>query len=195
MKKSERILNLNKIILASQSPRRKELMELLELDFIVAKSDVDEIFDETLEVHEMAMDLASQKARDVAKFFSDSIVIGFDTIVVYQKHVLGKPKDYEDAKYMLKMLSGTKHQVITGVAIYYRGSVEQFYASTDVVFHEITNDEIDKYIKSNEHLDKAGAYGIQGKAAKFVKEIYGDFYNVMGLPVSSLYQTLKKYEK
>jgi septum formation protein len=186
---------LNKIILASQSPRRKELLELLDLDFIVAKSEVDEILDETLKVHEMAMDLATQKAKDVAKFFNDSIVLGFDTIVVYQEHILGKPKNHEDAREMLKLLSGNKHQVITGASIYYHGDVEEFYASTDVVFYDITNEEIEAYIKSNEHLDKAGAYGIQGKAAKFVKEIDGDFYNVMGLPVSLLYQALKKYEK
>ena len=186
---------MNKIILASQSPRRKELMKLLELDFIVTKSDIEEIFDKSLEAHEMAMDLASQKAKDVAKFFDDSIVLGFDTIVVYQDNILGKPKDNEDAKYMLKMLSGKKHQVITGVAINYHSKEETFYASTDVVFRDISDDEIDLYIRSNEHLDKAGSYGIQGKAAKFVKEIYGDFYNVMGLPVSALYQALKKYQE
>lgn len=181
--------------MASQSPRRKELMELLELDFIVAKSDVEEVFNRDLEVHDMAMDLALQKAKDVAKFFDDSLVLGFDTIVVYQEHVLGKPKDDEDAKEMLKLLSGNKHQVITGVAMSYQDKEETFYVSTDVVFRDIDDLELETYIKFKEHLDKAGAYAIQGKAAKFVKEIYGDFYNVMGLPVSALYQALKKYEK
>ncbi len=186
---------MNKIVLASQSPRRKELMALLEHDFIVAKSDVEEIFDHHLEVHDMAMDLALQKAKDVAKDYENSLVLGFDTIVVYQEYVLGKPKDDQDAKEMLKLLSGNKHQVITGVAIIHNSQKEIFYATTDVVFRDIDDDEIDTYIRFKEHLDKAGAYAIQGKAAKFVKEISGDFYNVMGLPVSMLYQALKKYEK
>lgn len=186
---------MNKIVLASQSPRRKQLMELLDYDFIVAKSDIEEVFDYSLTVQEIAMDLALQKAKDVAKFFQDSIVLGFDTIVVQEDHVLGKPKDDEDAKRMLTMLSGNTHQVITGVAICYKDEEEVFYASTNVVFQSLENQEIMDYIKAKEHIDKAGAYGIQGEAAKFVREIQGDFYNVMGLPVSMLYEKLKKYKR
>lgn len=185
---------MNKIVLASQSPRRKELMQLLDYDFVVAKSDVEEIFDYSLAVEEMAMDLALQKAKDVSKFFPDAMVLGFDTIVVYKENVLGKPKDDIEAEKMLSMLSGTTHKVITGVAIVFEEKEETFYASTDVVFEKLERKEIMDYIKSKEHVDKAGAYGIQGKAAKFVREIAGDFYNVMGLPVSMLYERLKKYE-
>jgi len=194
MRRLERTLNLNKIVLASQSPRRKELMQLLDYDFIVAKSDVEEVFDYSLEVEEMAMDLALQKAKDVAKFFPDAIVLGFDTIVVYKDKVLGKPKDDIEAEEMLTMLSGSTHKVITGVAIIFDGKEEVFYTSTDVVFEKLERKEVMDYIKSKEHVDKAGAYGIQGKAAKFVREIAGDFYNVMGLPVSMLYERLKKYQ-
>jgi len=185
---------LNKIVLASQSPRRKELMQLLDYDFIVAKSDVEEVFDYSLEVEEMAMDLALQKAKDVAKFFPDAIVLGFDTIVVYKDKVLGKPKDDLEAEEMLTMLSGATHRVITGVAFIFDEKEEVFYSSTDVVFEKLERKEVMDYIKSKEHVDKAGAYGIQGKAAKFVREIAGDFYNVMGLPVSMLYERLKKYQ-
>lgn len=174
-------------ILASQSPRRKELLALLGIDFKVVSSDLEEIIDPKLQDYEIVMDLAKQKAEDIAKNYSNDIVLGFDTIVVKDHHILGKPKNSDDAYRMLKLLSNTKHQVLTGVAIVYNGDTHLFYSETHVYFKDLSHQEIFDYIKSKEPNDKAGAYGIQGLGSKFVTKIDGDFYTVMGLPVHKLY--------
>lgn len=179
------------IILASASPRRQELLKLLDLDFEVIPSKVDEVIDSTMSDGDIVMDLAKQKAQDVAAIYPKKIVLGFDTIVVKDHHILGKPKDDIDAKKMLRVLSNSIHQVLTGVAIYKGGKITTFYETTDVYFKQLTDNEIISYLDTKEPYDKAGAYGIQGKGAKFVTKIVGDYYTVMGVPLHKLYIQLQ----
>ena len=182
-----------KLILASKSPRRKELLELMGYEFIVYASDIDEQIDPNDSPYEVAMQISLNKAQPILNRFKDSIIIGADTIVYCDGQYLEKPKNAEDAQRMLNLLSGKTHQVITGVTILSNCSEESFYSATDVTFYELTSEEIKNYINSGEPYDKAGGYGIQGAAAKFVKHINGDFFTVVGLPVAQLYQRLKKY--
>ena len=182
---------MNKIILASNSPRRKELMNLLNFEYEVIVSQVDEIIDKTLTESELVMDLAYQKAVDIFRTHKDDIVLGFDTLVYIEDHILGKPKTKDEAKDMLLLLSGQTHTVITGCAIITKGFSKSFYEKTRVTFYALTAKEIDDYINSSEPFDKAGAYAVQGLGAKFIRSIQGDFYTVMGLPVSRLYHELR----
>lgn len=179
------------IILASQSPRRKELLKLLGLEFEIHVSNIDETINTELSIQDMVMDLAYQKAKKVFNQFPDDVVIGSDTIVVNNNNILGKPKSRDDAFNMLKELSGKVHSVITAVSILTPKHDKIFYNETKVTFYKLSDKEIYKYIDTNEPMDKAGAYGIQGHAAKFVKSIEGDYYTVMGLPIGMLYQNLK----
>lgn len=180
------------LILASSSPRRKELLTNLGITFDVSASTIEEIIDPSHTPEEVVVSLAAQKAHDVAKNYPDSIVVGADTIVVKDQRILGKPKDEEDAFQMLSTLSGTTHHVLTGVALVKAGVVTSFYVDTEVTFWPLTHEEIEQYIQSKEPLDKAGSYGIQGLGAVFVKEIKGDYFSVVGLPVSTLIRELKK---
>ncbi len=180
------------LILASQSPRRKQLLELLDISFDIVPSTIEEVIDTSKNDEDIAMDLALQKALDVAKDYPDHQVLGCDTIVVKDHHILGKPKDDNDARKMLRLLSGTVHQVITGCAMVKGEEVITFYESTDVYFKDLTDDEIETYIKTEEPFDKAGAYGIQGYGARYIEKIDGDYYTVMGLPVHQLYMKLEK---
>ena len=183
------------IILASASPRRKEILSLLEIPFKIMVSDADETVEATLPPYFIAESLSLKKAAAVAKNVSShALVIGADTIVVLGNKILGKPKDHCDAANMLKSLSGKWHSVISGVTVLdnkYAKS-ESFYVETKVKFSEMSDEEIDDYIKTNEPMDKAGAYGIQGIGSKFVEEIEGDYFNVVGLPLQKLYTVLKK---
>lgn len=178
------------LILASQSPRRKEILEMIGITFSIEVANVDETMnldnDLTIEIQK----LAYKKAKAIADKQSNSVVVGADTIVVIDNEVLGKPINEEDAYKMLQQLSGRMHQVITGVCVLNQGVSTTFFNSSDVVFNEMTDEEIWKYIKSKEPMDKAGAYGIQGIGGCFIKEIKGDFYSIMGLPLSSLYKIL-----
>ena len=182
------------IILASQSPRRKELLELAGIEHRVVVSAVDEVMDADLDVAGQVQDLAIQKACAVADLFESETVIGADTIVVCDGKILGKPKNEEDAFNTLKNLSGRKHQVMTGVSIINKEKelLTSFVNITDVEFYYVTDEWILNYIKSGEPMDKAGSYGIQGCFAAYVDGIDGDYYNVVGLPVSYLYQQLKE---
>lgn len=172
------------IILASGSPRRKEILDLAELDFGVMPSNAEEITTKTAP-HEVVMELALIKAKDIyEKTDKQSMVVGADTLVAYQGQILGKPADKEDAKRMLFMLSGQTHEVYTGVCVIEDGEAKTFYEETKVTFYEISEDEIDHYIETGEPMDKAGSYGIQGKAAVFIKGIEGDYYNVVGFPIA-----------
>ena len=183
------------IILASQSPRRKELLSLLDIPFKIMVSDADETVDAGLPPHFIAESLSLKKAAAVAKNVeTPAIIIGADTIVLSEDEILGKPKDEDDAKNMLSALSGKWHKVISGVAIFRTTDAksESFYVETNVKFSNLSEREISDYIKTNEPMDKAGAYGIQGKGAKFIEKIEGDYFNVVGLPLSKLYQVLKK---
>lgn len=181
-----------RIILASQSPRRKQLLSLLDIDFEIIPSDVEEVVDFELEMADIVIDLAKQKALDVASSHRDDLVLGFDTIVVKDHHILGKPIDDEDARKMLQRLSNTVHQVYTGCAIVEAGNIETFYEVTDVYFKALSDVEITQYIKTNEPFDKAGAYAIQGYAARYIKKINGDYYTVMGMPLHKLYCYFQK---
>lgn len=183
------------IILASASPRRKEILSLLDLPFKTMVSDADETAGPSLPAYFIAESLSLKKAAAVAKNLTNhSLIIGADTIVVLNDNILGKPKDDTDAFNMLKSLSGNWHSVISGVTVLDNKSAksESFYVETKVKFAEITDEEIKNYIKTREPMDKAGAYGIQGKGSKFIEQIQGDYFNVVGLPLHALYSVLKK---
>lgn len=182
-----------KIILASNSPRRKELLAGLGLDFTVrVKPDVSEGYPQGLSSEEIAMYIANEKAdANCVGMAKDELVITADTIVVANGEVLGKPKDNEDAKRMLRQLSGITHQVITGVAISTSEERKSFAVVTDVTFKQLSEEEISYYVENFHPLDKAGAYGIQEWIGYVgVTGINGSYYNVMGLPVQRLYSEL-----
>lgn len=177
------------IILASASPRRKALMDVLGINYKVIKSDCEEIIDKKLTVPQTVMSLSLQKATDVSNKVSDNaIIIGADTVVSYNGLVLGKPKNEDDAADMLKMLSGKTHSVFTGYTILRTtdNKIKTDYEESLVTFKNITDDEILNYIKTKEPYDKAGAYSIQGIASSFVTKLDGDYNNVVGLPIYSL---------
>lgn len=180
------------IILASASPRRKEILELADLKFDVMPSDAQEITTKTAP-NEVVMELASLKAKDIyKKSEKQSMIVGADTVVAYQGQILGKPTDEADAKRMLTMLSGQTHEVYTGVCVIEDGKTKTFYEEAKVTFYEISDEQIDHYIKTGEPMDKAGSYGIQGKAAVFIKGIEGDYYNVVGFPIARFLQEITK---
>ncbi len=174
------------VILASQSPRRKELLSLITDEFQIITADVDEALDTSLPAHENVMNLAYKKAIAVSKNNRDSLVIGADTVVVLGEEILGKPENRSHAFEMLKSLSGNTHKVLTGVCLALGDEIKTFYVSSDVKFYELTDDEINAYILTGEPDDKAGAYGIQGKGSLLVEKIDGDYFNIVGLPVARL---------
>ncbi|MBC5742015.1 septum formation protein Maf [Lachnospiraceae bacterium MD308] len=204
-------------ILASASPRRKELLKKTGISFEIIPSSIEERITKTIP-SEIVMELAEQKARAVYESLlssgsasliadvpesrlcgaedGDLTVIGADTIVVYRGEILGKPADKSEAYDMLSLLSDRTHQVYTGVSLIIRKhgkiSVRTFYEKTDVTFYPIHKDDLHIYIESGDPLDKAGAYGIQGDFAIHVKEIKGDYNNVVGLPIGRLYQELQQ---
>lgn len=208
-----------KIILASGSPRRKEILEQVGVQFTVVTSDLEEISTKT-KPEEIVVELASIKAKDVAKNIEGpAIIIGSDTMVALNGEVMGKPKDEEDAKNMIRKLQGRKHQVHTGVSIVLKditllnknnkdnnkgnsatqqpsikNKVIKFVESTDVWVNPMTEEQIAAYIATGEPFDKAGAYAIQGKFAIHINRIDGDYYNIVGFPISKLYQALLKEE-
>ena len=178
------------LILASGSPRRKELLSLFRIPFTVVPADVDETMDPANAPCEEVSRLSAKKARAV-KREPDDVVIAADTIVVCEGKVLGKPKSEENAYAMLSLLSGRDHQVMTGCTVLRGEKSETFTEVTDLHFRTLSEREIRAYIASGEPMDKAGAYGIQGGAALFCRRMEGDYYNVMGLPVCRLWQTLQ----
>lgn len=181
------------LVLASQSPRRKELMTLLPWQFEIQVKEVEEIINLEWSPQENVKSLAMQKAQAVGKENLNQIIIGADTIVCLNGEIMGKPKDEVHAKAMLKKLSGQIHHVFTGVAILCkeRRIKESFYIETKVKMQDLSDKEIDNYLQTKEPFDKAGAYGIQGYGARYIEGIEGDYYNVMGLPVHALYEKLK----
>ncbi len=177
------------VILASGSPRRREILEQIGLPFTVSVSDADETIPEGTEPYYAVQTLAFLKAADVAKSAGTSaVVIGADTVVVVDDEIIGKPKDAEDAAKMLGKLSGRSHSVLTGVAVVRRfdGKSVSLTVETKVHFRRLSETEIASYVATGEPLDKAGAYGIQGLGGLFVDKIEGDYYNVVGLPLSRL---------
>ncbi len=184
-----------KLILASASPRRRELMTLAGIPFEARPVDADETIICCTPPEGAVMMLATRKAQLAAEQFPDDLIIGADTIVAAGKHIYGKPATKEDAFEMLSALSGKTHQVFTGVCIYTKsGERNAFCTRTDVSFFPLSEDEIRAYIATGEPMDKAGAYGIQGKGALLVEKINGDYYNVVGLPISRLIRELKSFE-
>lgn len=184
---------MKSLILASGSPRRKEILEQVGLAFCITPSDVEEVITKQVP-SDIVMELSRQKAEDVyAKYVAeDVIVLGADTVVAYGGKILGKPADEADAAEMLRMLSGNVHSVFTGVTLVSEQGTVSFYEETEVEFYEMSEEEIQGYIASGEPMDKAGSYGIQGKAAAFIKGIRGDYYNVVGLPVARVLKNLQK---
>ncbi len=190
------------IILASGSPRRAELMKQVGLDFRISICPTDESYDPSLSPADIVMELSLRKADavfDKEMPEKDTVVIAADTIVSLDNEILGKPKDRADAVRMLTELSGRKHQVYTGVTLYYyaggRVFVENFADCADVYFRELTSDIINEYVDSWEPMDKAGAYGIQGLGAILVDKIDGDYYTIVGLPISKVYHSIRNNSK
>lgn len=182
------------LILASKSPRRKELLSIITTEFEIIPAVGEENADPALSPDMFVQELAKQKALEIAASHPDDIVIGSDTVVAAKGEILGKPKDKDDAFRMLSLLSGTSHSVFTGVAVVKNGGIHSFTEETKVKFFPLTEKEIDDYIATGEPFDKAGAYGIQDLGALLVEGIDGDYYNVMGLPTGRLYRLMKKLE-
>ena len=200
---------MSQMILASASPRRKELLEQIGAEFVICPAKGEEVITEA-DPSAVVMELSRQKAEEVAYGVliyneqhadlatpQDILVIGADTVVAYENQILGKPKDEEDARRMLTMLSGKTHSVYTGVTFVFidkegRTGEHCFFENTDVCMYPLKEEEIDRYIQSGDPMDKAGSYGIQGRFAIHIKEIRGDYNNVVGLPVARLYQELQK---
>lgn len=180
-----------KLILASKSPRRSEILKNAGIDFIVRVADADETIPEGTSPEDAVVFLAARKALAVERA-EDETVLGADTVVVLDGEILGKPKDRDDAFNMIKSLSGRVHSVFTGVCAIGGGISMTFAEETRVEFYNLTDEEINTYIDTDEPYDKAGAYGIQGLASKFIRGIEGDYFNVVGLPISAIYQKILK---
>ena len=181
------------IILASKSPRRKEILDTLGFEYRCVPADTDETPEEGMSPADTVMLFSERKAfavRDEAEY--GDIVLGMDTMVCIDGKLLGKPKDEEDAFRMLKMLSGRKHNVITGYTVICGNKWESGCVCTDVYFRPLTDSEIRWYISTKEPMDKAGAYGIQGKGSLFVESVDGDFFSVIGFPVCTVFKVVKK---
>ena len=179
------------LILASASPRRKELLGLFGIPFVIRAADIDETMDPHAAPYDEVGRVSRLKALATAREAGD-VVIAADTIVVCEGKVLGKPHDAADAVRMLRLLSGRDHQVMTGVTVLKDGQAVTFTEVTNLHFRDLTEKEIARYVASGEPMDKAGSYGIQGGAALFCTGMTGDYYNVMGLPVCKLGQVLKE---
>ena len=182
-----------KIVLASNSPRRREIMEMLPWDFFVEVEEVDETMDESLSLEENLLYLAYKKAERVADRYRDKFVVGGDTIVLVEGKVLGKPRDAEDAKAMLRLISSHTHSVWTGVCVLSgaRNLDIRFVEKTDVMMTPMSEREIERYVRDGEPFGKAGSYAIQGKGGVYVEKIDGCYYNVVGLPLNRLYRELR----
>ncbi|MEI6101130.1 MAG: Maf family protein [Eubacteriales bacterium] len=182
---------MKRIVLASQSPRRIELLSRLVEPFDVDESWADEQSDET-NPEKLAALLAERKAMDVFERNRDAVVIGADTVVAVGKRILGKPEDEAHAREMILLLAGGEHFVYTGVCVVSKDFSKTVCCRTTVCFDKLSPSETDAYIATGDWSDKAGAYGIQGEAAKYIKEIKGDYYSVMGLPLHALYKLLEE---
>lgn len=182
-----------RLILASASPRRQELLQDLSYPFDIVAADCEEYFNRSLPIASAIEQIARQKALTVWEQHPEAVVLGADTMVCYKDQMMGKPENREDAYRMLKQLSGKTHTVVSGVAIVWKGKTELFHEKTSVTFYELEEELLERYLDSNEPYDKAGAYGIQGMGKLFVRELRGDYFNVMGLPIAAVYRHLKAY--
>jgi septum formation protein len=181
---------MKRLILASSSPRRNELLSLTLLPFEVSPSTIEEKMDLSLSPAQLVESLAEQKAEERLRALPDCVILGADTIVSYKNKRLGKPRDAQDAASMLRMLSGDTHDVYTGVCIVDKEKKKVFSVRTSVAFYKLDEELISWYIQSNEPFDKAGSYGIQGAGSLLVEQIQGDYFNVVGLPVSKVARAL-----
>jgi len=182
------------IILASRSPRRKQLLEQAGIPFIIQSADIAEDFPDHLPSAKAPEYIAANKADAIARQEPDSIIIAADTVVILENRIIGKPKDETDAREMLRALSGKKHEVVTGVVLQKAEKKRSFSETTEVYFHPLSDEQIQYYISHYQPYDKAGAYAIQEWIGLVgIEKIRGDYYNVMGLPVQSLMQALKQF--
>lgn len=188
---------MNGFILASSSPRRKEILEKYKIFPTIMSSDIVEKINTGERPEQIAMSLSFQKAYNISKIYPDKIVIGADTIVCYENQILGKPKDSDDAFRILKLLNGNEHNVITGISIIQESTNIKIvdYEKTVVKFRNLSDDKLKEYIHTKEPMDKAGAYGIQGYGALLVEKINGCYLNIVGLPLVKLDLLLDKFFK
>lgn len=191
------MINFNKrVILASASPRRQELIKLIFDSTEVLPAQCDETLPQGIGAREAVEYLSNIKNQaTLNEVKGDCLIISADTVVAVNDEILGKPVDKDDARRMISLLSGRIHQVYTGVTISYKGKVKTFSEKTDVEFFPLTEEETEEYISTSEPYDKAGSYGIQGKAGLLIKGINGDYYNVVGLPVARLKRELQEFLK
>ena len=189
--------NNYKIILASRSPRRAKILNMIKVTFKVAPSKIKEQVNPKIKPNENAINISKAKAEAISHKYPNDIIIGADTIVVFNEEIFGKPKNINESKKMLKALSGNSHKVITGVTIMNErlGILKTFSEITEVFVQKIPTKKIDYYITNFNTLDKAGSYGIQEWFSVWIKRINGCYYNVMGLPVSKLYKYLVESER
>ena len=181
------------IVLASKSPRRQELLKNIISNFKIEVREIEETFPDTLKGGEIAQYISEQKANAFKHTNENSMIITADTIVCFEDKVLGKPKSHENAFEMLRSLSGKKHTVFTGVSLLFKNKLTSFYDATSVSFYELSDEEINEYIKNHQPFDKAGSYGIQEWMGYVgIQKIEGDFFNVMGLPLHRLYREIDK---
>ena len=179
------------LILASKSPRRRELLTMLGLEFEVCTADIDETMDTACPIAQAVEQVSRRKAEAVGAKHPGDLIIAADTAVVLDREILGKPHSKEEAAQMLRRLSGKEHTVMTAFCLYRDGNTESHVEQTAVRFKTLSDREIDAYIKTGSPMDKAGAYGIQDAAAVFIRSIKGDYYNVMGLPLCALTRCLR----
>ena len=185
----------DKLILASQSPRRSEILSSVGWPFEAIPADIDESRFESEDALSYVLRLAQTKAETVATRRPSGLVLGADTVVVVDEEILGQPRDDDDARRMLSLLSGKWHEVVTGIALVRQGETLQTsvaHQTTRVRFAELTSEEVEWYVSTGEPKGKAGAYAIQGQGALFIEEIQGDYYNVVGLPVRLVYELVRK---
>ena len=182
---------MKQLILASASPRRREILDLLGIAYTVCPAESEAEADLSLSAEEAILQVARSKAEEVARRFPNECVLGADTAVVIDGVILGKPQDEEDAKAMLRRMSGRTHHVITAVWVCGDGFDRGFADVAEVMFYPMSEKDIDDYVGTGEPMDKAGSYGVQGYGARYVRGINGDFYTVMGLPAGRLYRFLE----
>ena len=189
--------NNYKIILASKSPRRADILKMIGVNFKVVPSKIKEEINQKIKQNEIPANLSKAKAEKISHKYPDRIIIGADTVVVFNKKIFGKPKNKNESKKMLKALSGNCHEVITGVTIMNEklGVIKTFSETTKVFVQKIPIKQIEFYVNNYNTLDKAGSYGIQEWFSVWIKKINGCYYNVMGLPVSKLHRNLLEIEK
>jgi len=187
---------MKQIILASKSPRRKELLENIGLKFKIVPSDINEDLISFSSPKEYAERLSKEKAKKVVEEYQDAIIIGADSIVILNGEIIGKPKSLENAKEILRKLSGRKHTVITGFTVVDSKTGKSVTKSvlSSVTFKKLSEEEIDDYVTTGELMDKAGAYAIQEKAGAFIEKVEGDFFNIVGLPIFALCKVLQEFD-